>query len=127
MTIFIGVISNSVIYTIHYIQVGLIADIVYNYFLQKTRPNFLIHCRKITIDVIKICFPRCFSCKKSKTAYAINATPPQIQPPNVSGYANTPYSRSSHSWHDGCLHEGYPDLFSSAHLPPRLSSKHNPP
>src|SRR6218665_1784306 len=23
--------------------------------------------------------------------------PPQIQPPNVSGYANTPYSRSSHS------------------------------
>src|SRR6218665_1172540 len=49
--------------------------------------------------------------------------PPQIQPPNVSGYANTPYSRSSHSWHDGCLPEGYPDLFSSAHLPPRLLSK----
>src|SRR6218665_2034944 len=43
---------------------------------------------------------------------------PQIQPPYVSGYANTPYSRSSHSWHDGRLPEGYPDLFSSAHLPP---------
>src|SRR6218665_3078810 len=42
--------------------------------------------------------------------------PPQIQPPNVSGYANTPYSRSSHSWYDGCLPEGYPDLFSSAHI-----------
>src|SRR6218665_2737747 len=33
--------------------------------------------------------------------------PPQIQPPNVSGYANTPYSRSSHSWHDGCLPEHF--------------------
>src|SRR6218665_2308337 len=43
--------------------------------------------------------------------------PPQIQPPNVSGCASTPYSRSSHSWHDGCLPEGYPDLFSSAHIP----------
>src|SRR6218665_2610041 len=53
--------------------------------------------------------------------------PPQIQPPNVSGYANTPYSISSYSWYDGCLPEGYPGLFSSAHLPPRLSSKHNPP
>src|SRR6218665_479871 len=36
-------------------------------------PNFLTHCRKLTIDAIKICFPRCFSCKKSKTADAINA------------------------------------------------------
>src|SRR6218665_886992 len=108
-------------------QVGLIADIVYNYILQKTKHNFLTHSRKLTIDVIKICFPRCFSCKKSKTPDAINATPSQIQPPNVSGYANTPYSRSSHSWHDGCLLDGYPDLFSSAHLPLRLSSKHNQP
>ena len=32
--------------------------------------------------------------------------PPQIQPPNVSGYANTPYSRSSHSWHmAACLRD----------------------
>ena len=38
-------------------------------------PNFLTHCRKLTIDVINICFPRCFSCKKSKTADAINAIP----------------------------------------------------
>src|SRR6218665_1930642 len=38
-------------------------------------PNFLTHCRQITIDVIKICFPRCFSCKKSKTPDVINATP----------------------------------------------------
>src|SRR6218665_2443867 len=38
-------------------------------------PNFLTHCRRLTIDVINICFPRCFSCRKSKTADAINATP----------------------------------------------------
>ena|SRR6218665_3269216 len=68
MNVFIGVISNSV-------TECLIADIVYNKCLQKTRPNFLTHCRKLTIDVIKISFPRCFSCKKSKTADAINATP----------------------------------------------------
>src|SRR6218665_1383042 len=48
---------------------------------------------------------------------------PKIQPPNVSRYVNIPYTRSSHSWHDGCLPEGYPDFFSSSHLPPRLSSK----
>src|SRR6218665_3613810 len=51
-------------------QAGLIADIVY-----KTKPNFLTHSRKLTIDVSKICFPRCFSCKKIKTPDAINATP----------------------------------------------------
>src|SRR6218665_937845 len=91
-------------------------------------PNFLTHCRKITIYVIKICFPGVSLARRARLLTRLMQPPPQIQPPNVSGYVDTPYSRSSHSGHDGCLPEGYPDLFFSAHLPPPLSlPSQNPP
>src|SRR6218665_1991444 len=118
MTVFIGVISNSV---------GLVADLVYSYFYKRLGLIFWLTVANSLLTSSKFVFPGVSLARRARLLTRSMQPPPQIQPPSVSGYANTPYSRSSHSWYEGCLPEGYPDLFSSAHLPPRLSSKHNPP
>src|SRR6218665_2013334 len=71
-------------------------------------PNFLTHCRKLTINVIKICFPRCFSCKKSKTADAINATPsPNLTTKCFWLYTLTPHTQGlpTHGMMAACLRD----------------------
>src|SRR6218665_2138686 len=72
-----------------------------------TRPNFLTHSRKLTIDVIKICFPQCFSCKKSKTPDAINATPSPKSNPQMFLATLTLYSQglSTHGMMAACMRD----------------------
>src|SRR6218665_2729737 len=88
-------------------------------------PNFLTHCRKLTIDAIKICFSRCFSCKKSKTADAINATPSPNPTPKMFLATLTLHIQSlpTHGMMAACLRDIL--IYSLPHISHQNTSHHS--